>query len=151
MDKQDLDELEDKFRDNKEILRLISHTKDLHSQVDRMFETINFLEEDVERLKGDRLDVSPEDKNKIMEVLDVTTYKNIAGMMDFLILDEFKKQYISVANTPYLLYPKKIELVTRTLTHDVFQITLSIGHECPHNKCYFVDDDEISIFKELPR
>lgn len=151
MDKEELDELEEKLKDDHDALRLVQHIRGLHEQIDRMYKTIEFLEEDVERLKGERLTVSSEDKNKIIEILDTKSYKNIAGMMDFLLNGNSKQQYIPIEGTPYLLYPNKIELVSRTLTHDVLQITLKIGHECPHDKAYFVEDDEMSIFKELPR
>lgn len=151
MNKEELDRFEEKFHGNDDALRLVSHIKELQTQIDRMFEIIQFLEEDVERLKGKRFELSKEDKMKIIDFLDTKAYKNIAGMMNFLINDDLKQQYISIEDSPYLLYPKKIELTSRTSTHDVFHIVMSVGHECPHDKAYFVEDDEISIFKELPR
>lgn len=153
MDREEIDELEDKMKDDVDALRLIDHIKNLHGQIDRMYEVIGFLEEDVERLKGKRFKVSEEDKIKIIDVLDAKTYKEIAKSMDSIFFGDEKidydSQYIKIEDTQYLLQIKSISLVTRTSSHDVFEITFSIGHKCPHNESYFVDDDEISVFKEV--
>lgn len=160
MNREEIEELEEKLKDDIDAMRLIKHIKNLHCQIDRMYEAIEFLEEDIERLKGERFSVSDEDKSKIMDVLDTMSYKDIAKITDLSIFadDSIGKnesdddlQYIKIKDTQFLLQPRKVSLATRTSSHDVFQITLAIGHKCPHNKSYFVDDDEISIFKEVTR
>lgn len=146
---KELHQYQEKYKDKKDILNLISYVKNLQNQIKNMFETMSFLEEDVDRLKGDKLQVTSNIKIKIIEKTDKLSYKEIANMMDFFHIDSKKQQYIEIEDTPFILYPKKIELVTRTSKHDVMKITFNVGHECPHDKAYFVEDDEIFIFKEV--